>query len=119
MQRKVSRLGYSPTVLEWSEGVEENETWQDAWQPEGTDGAAHMQIEAGDHASQRTVAVARTGPHNSRRVQVMDNSAVRRITPLLADGTTPALPAPLETNPTTSRCGRAVRRPGVLAEYML
>eukprot|EP00959_Pyramimonas_sp_CCMP1952_P312582 6543039-Pyramimonas_sp.AAC.1 len=68
-----------------------------------------MQIEAGDHASRRTVAVARTGPRNSRRVQASDGhhhgaqvQFVASHPSWPADGTTPALPAPLETNPTTS-----------------
>ena len=63
-----------------------------------------------------TVVSTRTDARSSRRVQIMENNADRRIPPLLADGSTPDVP---DAAIATSRSGRAVRRPGALAQFLL
>lgn len=114
MQHRVSRVGYEEKVLEWSEGVEDNEEWHDAWQPALEEPPqAQQALQLSLHTVGSIVVSARTGARCARRVQVMENSAERRIAPLLADGSTPDVAV------STSRSGRAVRRPGALAQYLL
>ena len=64
-----------------------------------------------------TVVSTRTDARSSRRrVQIMENNADRRIPPLLADGSTPDVS---DAAIATSWSGRAVRRPGALAQFLL
>ena len=91
---KITAVDYEPLVIAWTEGIEENTDWQDAWQQdEEPEPPEQTQIRT-QRANTRAERMARSA---DRRVQPDDNANV------------PA--AQIVGN---TRLGREVRRPAIL-----
>ncbi|KAK3278962.1 hypothetical protein CYMTET_13137 [Cymbomonas tetramitiformis] len=83
---KRERLSFTPTVIPWTEGVEENEEWEDGWQEEDLAESAECR--------------ARRISRSAARAENISQASSRRITP--------------EHGPLVTASGRTVTPPQVL-----